>query len=131
MNTSINKIMGILALLFLLPVVFFTVSEITSLNENERVIEEIYSKQLETILFSINQYSEDVVSNWASNINLILGKGGNGAPREIESFLTENASVHYLFLARDHNLSDQVKIFTDDAEMAQTGMADSIKKTLL
>ncbi|CAN5307691.1 hypothetical protein BH23BAC1_BH23BAC1_24170 [soil metagenome] len=123
--------MGILALLFLLPVVFFTVSEITSLNENERVIEEIYSKQLETILFSINQYSEDVVSNWASNINLILGKGGNGAPREIETFLMENASVHYVFLARDHNLSDQVKIYTDDAEMAQTGMADSIKNFIL
>jgi two-component system, OmpR family, phosphate regulon sensor histidine kinase PhoR len=131
MNTSLNKIMGILALLFLLPVVFFTVSEISSVNENERVIEEIYSKQLETILFSINQYSEDVVNNWASSINLILGKGGNGAQKELESFLNDNASVHYMFLYKNEDFTAPVKVFRQDQEISESAIEANIKYFVL
>ncbi len=63
MNNTVKKIGLILVIIILLPAVFLTVNEITSFNENEKVIEEIYSDQLEAILFSVNQYSEDVVES--------------------------------------------------------------------
>ena len=47
----------------------FAIYEIGSLQENEEVIEEIYTNQLDAILYSVNQYSEDVVSSWASRID--------------------------------------------------------------
>jgi two-component system phosphate regulon sensor histidine kinase PhoR len=46
----------------------FSVFEIGNLRQNEKVIQNIYKNQLDAILFSINQYSDDIVSNLASRI---------------------------------------------------------------
>jgi two-component system phosphate regulon sensor histidine kinase PhoR len=51
-----------------LPVLIFSVFEIGNLRQNEKVIQDIYRNQLDAILFSINQYSDDIVSNLASRI---------------------------------------------------------------
>ena len=72
MKNPIKKIALILILIIILPALIFSIFEINSLNERERVIEEIYNNQLNAILFSVNQYSEDVISNWRSKINLLL-----------------------------------------------------------
>ncbi len=69
MGKSYRKIFYILIVVILLPVIFFTAYEITSLNQTEEVITDIYKNQLETILFSLNQYTEDVVSTWSNEIN--------------------------------------------------------------
>jgi two-component system phosphate regulon sensor histidine kinase PhoR len=63
MNNPIKKITLILILIILLPVIFFSLYEINTLNESEKVIEETYNNQLDAILFSVNQYSEDVISS--------------------------------------------------------------------
>ncbi len=36
------------------------------------MIEEIYNNQLDALLFSVNQYSEDVAGRWQYKLNLIL-----------------------------------------------------------
>ncbi|MFC2137459.1 sensor histidine kinase [Bacteroidota bacterium] len=69
MGKSYRKIFYILIIVILLPVLFFTVYEILSLNQTEEVIEDIYKNQLETILFSLNQYTEDVISSWVEEVN--------------------------------------------------------------
>ncbi len=69
MNKTVKKIVVILIVLILLPAAFLTINEMVSLNQNEEVIGKIYSNQLDAILYSVNQYSEDVVSNWASRID--------------------------------------------------------------
>jgi two-component system, OmpR family, phosphate regulon sensor histidine kinase PhoR len=71
MNRTVKKIGLILALIILLPALFFIVYEINSLNENEEVLETIYTSQLDAILFTVNQYSEDVVRSYAAKINYI------------------------------------------------------------
>ncbi len=70
MNKSITRIISVLVLIILLPILFFSVIQITSLNKNEKIVEEIYNKQLETILFSVNQYTDDVIRNWVEELNL-------------------------------------------------------------
>jgi two-component system phosphate regulon sensor histidine kinase PhoR len=49
-------------------VLIFSVFEIGSLRQNEKVIQDIYKNQLDAILFSINQHSDDIVSNLASRV---------------------------------------------------------------
>jgi two-component system phosphate regulon sensor histidine kinase PhoR len=72
LNKTVKKIGLILIAIIILPAAFLTINELTSLSENEKVIEKIYSDQLEAILFSVNQYSEDVASSWATKIDDLL-----------------------------------------------------------
>ena len=72
MKNPIKKITLILVLIVLLPVIFFSLYEINTLNESEKVIEDAYNNQLDAILFSANQFSEDVISAWRSKLNLII-----------------------------------------------------------
>lgn len=65
---STQRIGLLLALVFLLPALFFSVYELSSLDKDEKMIQDIYGKQLEAILFSVNQYSDDIVGNWISRI---------------------------------------------------------------
>ena len=58
----------LIILILLLPTVILTLYEIGSLRKNEQVIEEIYANQLDAILYSVNQYSDDVVHSWAKRI---------------------------------------------------------------
>ncbi|MFT6854896.1 MAG: two-component system phosphate regulon sensor histidine kinase PhoR [Cyclobacteriaceae bacterium] len=46
----------------LLPLVIYSIYEITSIKEDEEVMERIYKDQLDAILFSANQYSDDAIN---------------------------------------------------------------------
>ncbi|MBN1951359.1 MAG: HAMP domain-containing histidine kinase [Bacteroidales bacterium] len=60
MLKSFRRYILIIILIFIIPTVYLAVFEIDSLRENERVIEEIYTNQLDAILYPINQYSDDI-----------------------------------------------------------------------
>lgn len=79
------KIGIVLTLILVLPSLFFTTYEISNLNKNEAVIDSIYSGQLESILFSINQYSDDVLSGWANQVER--------ENSDIENILIKNYSL--------------------------------------
>jgi two-component system, OmpR family, phosphate regulon sensor histidine kinase PhoR len=67
-NSSLRKIGLLILLIIVLPLLIFSVFEIGNLRQNEKVIQDIYRNQLDAILFSINQYSDDIVGNLASRI---------------------------------------------------------------
>jgi len=71
MRASIKRIIFLLFTIIFLPVVFYAGFELSSLNKNEEVLNEIYNKQLDAILFSINQYSNDIISSLATNIEML------------------------------------------------------------
>ena len=64
----LRKITLVLLLIFLLPALFYSGYEIASLNKDEEMINEIYQDQLDAILFSANQYSDDVIKKWITEI---------------------------------------------------------------
>ena len=98
MDKSIRKILIVLILVILLPALFFAVYEINSLTSNERMIERIYNNQVEAILYSVNQYSEDIVSSWRSKIRVIRDiKNNKSMEIEMRKFLLQNASVKFIF----------------------------------
>jgi two-component system, OmpR family, phosphate regulon sensor histidine kinase PhoR len=94
MNRTIKKIGLILLLIILFPAAFLIVYEITSLNQNEEVLETIYTSQLDAILFSVNQYSEDVVRSYAARINSITGSGKEDSSNLKEALKESEALVY-------------------------------------
>lgn len=98
MDKSIRKIVIILVFIILLPALFFAVYEINSLNSNERIIERIYNNQVEAILYSVNQFSEDIVSSWRSKIKAIRDNRKRiDMEDEIKKFLHQNKAIKFVF----------------------------------
>ncbi len=75
MNRVLIKIASLLLVLIFLPIVILSVYQLSVLSNDEKALEEIYANQLESILFSVNQYSDDVVSSWAGRIERELISG--------------------------------------------------------
>ncbi|OGU68180.1 MAG: hypothetical protein A2W30_09140 [Ignavibacteria bacterium RBG_16_36_9] len=107
MNKTVKRIVVILIILILLPAAFLTINEFVSLNQNEEVIGRIYSNQLDAILYSVNQYSEDVVSSWASRIDLFLDEipklKANETSAVTDSFYSQMPSLFAVFVADSIN----------------------------
>ena len=113
MNKTVKKIGIILLFIIILPVILLTFNELNTLSDNEKVLEEIYADQLEAVLFSVNQYSEDVVSSWATQIDILLEKlehtNEYKSRRRIDSFFNNYQSIAMIMLA--DSIKDERLIF--------------------
>ncbi|MGD1045739.1 MAG: ATP-binding protein [Bacteroidota bacterium] len=93
-----RKIAIIFVLVALLPALFYSAYEISSLSSTEELIQSIYSKQLDVILFSINQYALDVAQSWSGEINTLLI---TSQPSRVDSdtriFLNKRSAIHGVF----------------------------------
>ncbi|MCF8261664.1 MAG: HAMP domain-containing histidine kinase [Melioribacteraceae bacterium] len=100
MQKSLKKIVFILVLAVILPSGIFIFYQFLSLDQNERIIRDIYSKQLDAILYSINQYSEDVASSWATDIEIIFNKNNSikASVEELNKFSADFSSIESLQL---------------------------------
>ncbi len=105
MHKQINKIILIIIVLVSLPVVIFSVYEINSLNENEKIIENIYNKQLNTVVFTINQSIYDIINGWAHKINLIAvnskERSNEDIHKNISQFMNQNPQIKSVVLAEE------------------------------
>ena len=89
-----RKIGIIFILVALLPALFYSAYEVSSLSSNEKLIQSIYSKQLDVILFSINQYALDVAQNWSGEINtLLIGSRTSRVDSATRKFLNKRSAV--------------------------------------
>jgi two-component system phosphate regulon sensor histidine kinase PhoR len=70
----LKKLSLILLLVVLLPALFYSGYELTSMSTTEELMATIYRQQLDAILFSINQYAWDAANNWASTISILLNE---------------------------------------------------------
>ena len=122
-----RKIGLILILIILLPIAFLLINEIGKLNENEQVLEQIYNNQLQAILFSVNQYSEDVIRTTSNSIIDKLESASNKQDEEnyFQSLLNENRKFKYLFVADSLN-SERIRFYIKGKE---TTNLDSLNNT--
>ena len=131
MKSSLFTTVTILISVIFIPILFFTVYEISSLNSSEQVLDQIYSNQLDAILFSVNQYSEDVVSSWRNKINNAVSTNDE---KLIYAFLKVYAPVQYVFIADSAN-DDKLKIFSkqdnvDAEKQAALNLLNDKKETI-
>jgi two-component system phosphate regulon sensor histidine kinase PhoR len=102
-----KKIGLILILIIVLPIAFLLVNELGKLNENEQVLEQIYNSQLQAILFSVNQYSEDVVRTTANEIVTTIESSSNIEIEEknLQSLINDSRKFTILFVSDSINSS--------------------------
>src|SRR4051812_13810252 len=114
---STQRIGLLLALVFLLPALFFSVYEISSFSKDEKMIQAIYQKQLEAILFSVNQYSDDVLNNWISHIEGGLAESTepDSVPRKIKTIFGVNGAIVGVFVSDTIDQNPVVRFFSPDA----------------
>ena len=85
-----NKLLlsGIIVLLIIvIPSFIFSIYQYSTINEEEKVIGDVYENQLESILFSVNQYSIDVVNNWTINLKEIWANNWQQLWEQFPSFI--------------------------------------------
>src|SRR6187401_2941262 len=104
MVSPLKRIIVAFVVIVLLPV-GFVVYEFSSLNKNEEIVREFYRNQLDAILYSVNQYSDDVVSNWANRVTLELQDGRTISPGDtavvnrLLSAIDKFSAVDYLYIS--------------------------------
>jgi len=103
-----KKIGLILILIILLPIGFLLMNELGKLNENERVLEEIYNDQLQAILFSVNQYSEDIIRTSANSIveDVESAASSDSKAQDLINLLNDNKTFTLLFTADSINQTE-------------------------
>lgn len=124
MNNTIKKIVIPLLLIVMLPALSYSVYELTSLNETEGVIEEIYKNQLDVILNSVNQYSDLIVTSWANEINSnFTGPEKKLTETEVDELFSNNKAILQLFIITDLSKGEGYSLKRDEA----TGKEDVFK----
>jgi two-component system, OmpR family, phosphate regulon sensor histidine kinase PhoR len=93
MQSTMRKMGLLILMVIILPILIFSVFEIGNLRQNEKVIQDIYKNQLDAILFSINQYSDDIISNLASRIENSSNLDAAGTGSELGKLISEIPSV--------------------------------------
>ncbi|MGE4585958.1 MAG: sensor histidine kinase [Mangrovibacterium sp.] len=63
------KISLVLLIIVALPMGFYLIREYSALTKNEKMVERVFSTQLESILFAVNQYSENVLKQWSQTLD--------------------------------------------------------------
>lgn len=118
MRRQLNKITITFVLIALVPF-GFVIHEFTSLNKNERIVREIYRNQLDAILYSVNQYSNDIVSSWANRVDdLLRATDVNSSSSDFRAVLETSGAVRYVY-ATDLNGKSAVFGHTDADKPAE------------
>lgn len=73
----------LLAAVLILPIILYAAYQLSTLSEDEANLEMIYQNQLDAVLFSVNQYSDDLVSGWVNEIEHSLED-----PAQTDSLIT-------------------------------------------
>lgn len=130
MLTSIKKIGSILIVIVLLPIIIYTIYELGNLSDNEKVIEEIYSEQLNTIIFSVNQYTDDIVQGWTTNIKKSYTKKDRDIiKRELDEFCDSNSALSLIIIA-DTSISNEMQFYSSKWGLASSKAINRMQKVL-
>lgn len=76
----------------LIPLYIYSFFQFLQSNENEKVIKSIYGRQLETLLFSVNQHCWDRFQSWVFELSNVA-QGWPDTRHELESMLRDNSVI--------------------------------------
>ena len=96
MNKQIKNTALLLFMVIALPALTFAIFEFSAKTETEKMLWSVYTNQLDGILFSVNQYSDDYMSSTAQKIQtLIIADSSSNKSSKVNSFFS---GVQYDFV---------------------------------
>ena len=93
MVRTIAKISLVLLVIVALPLSFYLVREFSTLSKNEQMVQRVFSTQLQSILYSVNQYSENVVHQWSQSLDQPVEPTGTVMKGLVNNLFQDNHSV--------------------------------------
>ncbi len=115
MRNPLNKITIVFILIAILPVAL-VIYELDLLNKNEAIIRGTYENQLDAILYSVNQYSDDIISSWANRIRLEARESSDDNlfnTERLQATLNQTDVVRYVYFS-DLNSNSTVYALNGD-----------------
>lgn len=115
--SATQRIALILIVIFLIPALFFSVYEISSLSKDEKMIEQIYQKQLEAILFSVNQISDATVNSWMAKASISQKEEHTKGelPPSLNNLLLLNSSIQAAFVVDTTHKKGTIQLYSLDS----------------
>jgi two-component system phosphate regulon sensor histidine kinase PhoR len=103
-KTHYSKIILIVMIALMVPVLLYTAFQFIQRSEEEELIRSIYDRQLESLLFSVNQYCWDITQTMASELSAVLATYGHrkfdwSVTLPVERFLQRHSPVAGVFIA--------------------------------
>jgi len=103
MNKS-NKVVLLLLFLVVVPFLIYAFLQVISLKEDEKLADTIYEKQMETVLFSLNQYADDMMGQWIRK----LADKDSPLAKNAADLVLGNESIQLLVLRHMTNEKDSL-----------------------
>jgi two-component system, OmpR family, phosphate regulon sensor histidine kinase PhoR len=128
MQKNIRKYGLIILLILILPITAFFIYQFSSLSQSEKEINKIYIQQLETIIYSVNQYSQDVVNSWINEIGINLSRKNILDKNDFTEFFDNNFFVYNIFITGVSQI--KVEKISKPQEENNSLSTDSILKIL-
>ena len=121
MRKSVRTILTIL-LVIIIPFLIYAYLQVRSLNEDEKMADAIYEKQMETVLFSLNQYADDRMQQWVSR----LEDKENPVNRNAANLVLGNEAIQLLVVRHLRDKKDS--LCYNDYVSAKIGTSEEIEK---
>ncbi len=105
MNKLLKQTGLLIGIIILLPAIFITLIEINSLNENEKTIERVFTKQIESVLYTINQYAQSVTEDWKNRLDFLLSRSRGGKEEilaDMKKLFSDVNWVESVFIVREN-----------------------------
>jgi len=100
MNRSLFKQQKFILLVFflvILPIIYYSVYEISSLNENEQIIQEVYHHQMNLMLYSVNKSAWDICNDWMIKLDQMIDKNTlTESQNDLSKFVEDNSAIRLL-----------------------------------
>jgi two-component system, OmpR family, phosphate regulon sensor histidine kinase PhoR len=123
MKRALQKITITFILISLVPVGFI-MYELASLSDNEKIVTKIYHNQLDAILYSVNQFTDDVFSSWANKIDISLLRNNSklqdaNSREELISEFSQMSSIQVIYFSDLEN-TEEILTISDSTVDLQT-----------
>jgi two-component system phosphate regulon sensor histidine kinase PhoR len=117
-KSRLKQFVLFLLLIIVLPAILYSGYEINSMSTSEALIADIYRRQLDVVLYSLNQFAWDVVGGWATTVGSFAAAGEDEDSRShpgMNEFVARTEAVRAVVLA-DSTLT-RVAVVPDSAGM--------------
>lgn len=94
----------IILIITVAPLLIYAFIQVRSLDEDEQLAASAYEKQLDAVLFSLNQYADDVMGYWVRQ----LSDDQEPILENIDMLIKGNESIQMLVLRNMHTNSDSI-----------------------
>lgn len=94
-----RRLILLIVLLVLLPVLFLSAYQIGTFSSSEETMRDLYRRQLDVMLYSLNQYAWDLSAYWAGTLRLQMQKPGRSAEQGARLFLERTPVVESIVIA--------------------------------